>query len=138
MECPEGKLYPFSIIILYIFGLSLLNINFSILFNKKTNGKLIIIINLIFLFFIIISKNMVNAIKNTELDNFVSIFIIGVILSLIKLLDISEYIVLSIMLLSVILINIDIDINKSKLINNIVFLFLFTISLPNIYYNLFL
>ena len=135
MECPDGKLYPFSVIILYILGLSLLNINFKMLFKRYDDTKLIIINNGIFLFLIIINNRIVKDTKNIALDKFVNILTIGVMLSLIKLLDISKYTLSSKKLVVVVFINTTNDINNIRLIIIIVFLFLVTISLPNIYYN---
>ena len=56
IECPDGKIYPLSFIILYSVGLGLCKMPFSIIFNTATTIKLIQIAIPIFLFFIIINN----------------------------------------------------------------------------------
>ena len=91
MECPDGKLYPLSSIILNSVGLGLCNICFNTTFKIVVILKFVIIAAPIFLFFIDTNNTAVKNIKNIAPPKFVIILIIGVIKSDIKYFEMILY-----------------------------------------------
>ena len=78
IECPEGKLYPVSVINLNSFGLGLCTTFFNIIFNTVLISKFIITAIPIFLFFSTTSKIIVIDIRLIVPPKLVIIFAIGV------------------------------------------------------------
>ena len=91
IECPEGKLYPVSSIILNSVGLGLCNILFNNWFSIVIIAKLENIDIPIFLSFININKTIVNITKNIAPPKLVINFAIGVTKSDIRNFEIMLY-----------------------------------------------